>query len=48
MAMTFEIAEARSRLDEWRPEELGDLGVVLLAAGHDTPVVREMSGSIRR
>ena len=42
--MTFETAEALYRLGQLAPEQLGDVGVALLAAGADTPAVRELAG----
>src|SRR5690348_12729342 len=41
--MKFELPEALYRLGELGPERLGDVGVVLLETGRDTPAVRQLA-----
>lgn len=43
--MQLEIAEALYQLKHLPPERLGGVGVALLAAGRDTPAVRELAGT---
>jgi len=42
--MDVRLAAALFRLNALRPEQLGDVGVALISAGHDTPAVVELAG----